>query len=317
MKTKAILVILLVSIALTFAYPTYAEDTGTYQISVYQVTINPQEDGALQAYYSLTWDVLSGHIPWITVGMPNNNYTIINYGGNAASIQVANESSWSGVRIDLDRDYQPGESFTVEFGVLLTKMAYTNNDDESQLTYQFIPGWYDRAKTLDLRIMWLLPANRDHLLLLNPNPISQDGQYVRWNALLAEGQRYTVELVYDKAAFPNLNPELAYRGSDDLIVTIIVIGGIALVGLLILALIIAVISGDGDGYGGGYTYIGGSGGGSCACACVSCACACACAGGGGAGCAKKGVRMEGNGIIGLISTLADNQQEVSREPIPN
>ena len=117
--------------------PVLARGTGTFDITQYTVSVTPQSDGTLTADYSLTWVVNTGYADWITVGMPNRDYQVVSWGDSATSVTAANEGSWTGVRVDLDRAYQPGETFIASFTVQLTHMAYPN--DHEQVSYQYTP----------------------------------------------------------------------------------------------------------------------------------------------------------------------------------
>ena len=56
--------------------PASAADTGTYQISNYIVTLEPQSNGQVKITFEQEWKVLSGDIPWITVGLPNSSFSV-------------------------------------------------------------------------------------------------------------------------------------------------------------------------------------------------------------------------------------------------
>lgn len=181
------------------ALPAYA-DTGTYNISEYRIVLSPQSDGAVEAEYSQTWEVTGGHIPWVTVGMPNSSYAILDYGGAASSVTPADEGTWSGVRVDLDRDYRRGETFTFNFRVNLTKVAYSRGEN---VTISFTPGWYDRAETRDLSIELKGPESPDLLLQVSPEPSVREGGRLIWRTSLGRGERFKIQLVYNAAAFPD------------------------------------------------------------------------------------------------------------------
>ena len=93
-------------------------DTGTYQILDYVVSLEPQSSGKVRITYEQEWKVLSGNIPWITVGLPNSNFSVEEFSGAASRVYANNSGGWYGVRVDLDKDYLPGETFRVKFVVL-------------------------------------------------------------------------------------------------------------------------------------------------------------------------------------------------------
>ena len=65
--------------------PTYAADTGTYEILNYTVELTPLSDGSVNMTYYQEWLCTGGHIPWVTVGTANGNFDIISTGDNVES----------------------------------------------------------------------------------------------------------------------------------------------------------------------------------------------------------------------------------------
>lgn len=281
-------------------------DTGTYRILDYKVNLTPHSDGIVEIHYYQKWQVTGGHIPWITVGLPNSNFQIPPYkvSGAITKIAPANEGDWSGVRLDLNKDYQPGETFEISFAVLQNKLFYS---DEENYKLDFTPGWYDQAFIDSLTITIKFFAKIE-TIKTNPKPHTVAGEELIWNyADLGKGQKVSVSAAFPKKLFPQEISKDNVQGamSGGMIVAVIVLVIVVLFVLLCLALLLSSTSGgDNDKYTGGNIFYGGvsgtsssttTGGGgglggradSCACACVACACACACAGGGGAGCSKK------------------------------
>jgi len=276
-----------------------AEDTGTYQIKKYTVQLTPHSDGLTTIVYYQKWEVTGGHIPWITVGTPNSSFEIVASGLSVASIAPANDEGWNGVRIDLNKDYQQGETFEISFTIKQNKLFYA---DDSTYRLEFTPGWYDNAFTDELIMTMKFFAPLDSVNA-DPTPSVTSGEEMTWKKTeLGKGERVSISVSFPKSVFPQgIAEENLETGMG--IGTIILIIVIVLVILFVL-FVVAGTDGGGSGYSGGsmsYGGFGGSGGGlssgggggfggrssSCACACVSCACACACAGGGGAGCSKK------------------------------
>jgi len=282
-------------------------DTGTYRILDYRVTLTPHSNGKVDIAYYQKWRVSGGHIPWIAVGVANQNIGALQCGLNARAIENSASGSWSGVRLDLDRDYGPGEVFQVSFSLVQNKLFYA---DEKNYRLDFTPGWYDQAVTdhLELRVRYFA---KPEVIKAAPQPTSQTKDELIWAKTgLAQGQRFSISVTFPKNAYPraipteNLQGE-AYQGPPPAFV-LFVVGGVI---VLIIVAGLLYLSGRGGYTGGGIFYggrrSGGGGGGglggiftgggggfggagiSCACACVSCACACACAGGGGAGCSRK------------------------------
>lgn len=281
---------------LLIALPSLAGDTGTYNIDQYHVTLEPRSDGKVLIDYTLKWSVTGGHIPWITVGLPNSNFTIEKYGGAIKEIKPASSSGWVGVHIDLDRDYQPGESFEVSFQVIQNQLFYA---DDKNYKLDFTPGWYENAFTDQLIVSIHFFAKIEHVKA-NPAPSSSTDEIMTWEKTkLGKGEKFDVSISFPKNSLKTpLSKDNLKEGMSGWVILLIVVG------VIVLIIVVAYFASEseGGGYSGGGIYSGssgssgrssGGGGGfggrasSCACACVSCACACACAGGGGAGCSRK------------------------------
>ena len=67
---------ILAIILLLSLYLPVSADTGTYEIQKYGVTLEPLDDGRVGITIDQTWRVLTGNIPWITVGLPNDHFDI-------------------------------------------------------------------------------------------------------------------------------------------------------------------------------------------------------------------------------------------------
>ena len=159
-----------VILLLTMALPAAAvEDTGTYQISNYVVTMEPQSSGQVRMTYAQEWKVLGGHIPWIMVNMANSNFTVESYGEAADKVSTVNSGGVQGVRVDLNKDYQPGETFKVQFVVLQSNLL-ERLTEEKKWRIDFTPDWYDNAVIDHLQINLTAPVNTEAYSLLNPQP---------------------------------------------------------------------------------------------------------------------------------------------------
>jgi len=319
---KAMIVLAVILFGLFFAPSASAGDTGTYQIQAYDVVLTPHYNGEIDISYSQKWLVTGGHIPWVTVGTPNSNYDVKDFGGAAKSAKSANEGGWNGVRIDLDKDYQPQETFQFNFTIVQHRLLEKSGNGSYRLGYT--PGWYDRAFIDALTIKLVSPAKISELKI-DPPADSLNGQDIVWKRKLGKGEKFTISVGFPNGTYNRTAMEQSESGDVPFWI-IVVIGGLVIVGILI-ALALADDSGDSYSGSSGYSsdlerrrrkkddddddyhspaiYAGGSkgssssshdsggGGGfggrssSCVCACVSCACACACAGGGGAGCSRK------------------------------
>ena len=298
MKKFTFLAILTIVI-LSFSVPAFvlAGDTGTYQIKEYSIVLVPQPTGEVTITYSQTWLVTGGHIPWITVGLPNDSYNITDFGGAAKEVKSANETGWCGVRIELDQDYEPDEVFQFDFTITQHRILEQNKDGSFRLV--FTPGWYDRC-FIDLMSIKVISPVSDNLTFDDPQPSSIEGQgkEIVWQKMnLGKGEKFTVSVSFPPNAFADFSPDEKKEGGG---IPGWAIALLVILGLIIIFVIIAVVTdgfGGGDGYGGPIIFAGGGhgssggsggfGGSSGGCVSCACACACACAGGGGAGCARK------------------------------
>jgi hypothetical protein len=285
-------------------------DTGTYTILDYSVKLTPHSDGTVEIEYYQKWLVTSGHIPWITIGTANRNYRIdqSKNKGNIKSIYSYSSSGWSGIRIDLDKDYLPDETFEVGFTLIQSKLFYA---DKENYRLDFTPGWYDRAVTEKLTVIIHIFAPIDQVKVF-PRNARIEGEQIMWEvANLDRGRKFPISISFPKSIMPQANTSAlkVKKGIIDKIINWFVFLRLWLVLVVIFFAIIIIIkiigatisgikyskkrgiyfagfqwqssgsTGGGGGFGGRSS--------SCACACASCACACACAGGGGAGCSKK------------------------------
>lgn len=289
--------------------PAAAGDTGTYRILNYRVALTPHSDGTVAIDYYQKWLVTGGHIPWITVGTPNSNFTIAGSGGAVVGAVSASGGGWSGVRLDLDADYQKGQTFEASFSIVQGGLLYA---DEESYGLDFIPGWYDRAETDTLRVSVKFFASLE-TVTASPDPTFASGEEMVWTKYrLAPGEQFKIHVSFPVGLFPGGIEKSNLKGSSGADVSTVFKIIVFVIIIIVFLFILAAISMAKKGYSGGHIFYGGmpggrtgggrsgggrsgSGGGgfggssmSCACACVSCACACACAGGGGgAGCSRK------------------------------
>jgi len=303
---KRLMLMLLAASLFSMAGRAFAGDTGTYRILNYEVALTPRSDGTVAIQYYQRWLVTGGHIPWITVGTSNGNFTITGSGGAVSRAESAGQGGWNGVRLDLDGDYRSGETFEVSFSIVQRGLFYA---EEQYYKLDFTPGWYDRAVTDTLRMSVKFFAKVE-TVTADPRPSVVSGDEMVWNTYgLGAGEHFSIHVSFPVGLFPagiaagNLKKASGGGGSG-------IAGGIVFI-IIMVVIIIMIVRFSKRGYSGGRMFYGGipggrlgggrsgsgrsSGGGggfggasmSCACACVSCACACACAGGGGAGCSRK------------------------------
>lgn len=273
------------------------KDTGTYEIPEYRVLLQPREDGVVCITYYQMWKVTGGHIPWVTVGAYNPDFSIAEdmTGGNISRIRPNNSRSWYGVRIDLDKDYLPGDLFEVEYTIYQKGLFSSDGDYYSM---RFTPGWYDRGRIGKLTVEVEFFADLKGIKA-GPQPDQVETRRLKWERTrLSAGTKFPVSVSFPKSLFtgkidtrPEKSTQSSPSGGSNIGLVLLLCMGIP-----VIVIIVAVLrhSTKGGRYGGGgrigqggTRYFGGGCVVSCACACVACACACACAGGGAAGCDRK------------------------------
>jgi hypothetical protein len=210
-------------------------DTGTYRILDYVTTLEPQSDGAVRITYEQKWQVLSGNIPWITVGLANSSFAVEDWGGAAARVYASNSGGWSGVRVDLDRTYLAGATFNVRFTVLQNKLL-ERLTAEKKWRVDFVPGWYDQAVTDRLQVKLISPVSLDSFAVVNPAPASSANKVITWEKTdLGPGARFPVKVESQDGSFLSATAPAARRGPSPWpVVAGIVIGAVVL-GLITVA----------------------------------------------------------------------------------
>jgi hypothetical protein len=192
--------ILVLAFLLLAAIPAYA-DTGTYRISDYIITLEPQSDGQVRITIEQQWQVLSGSIPWVTVGLPNEKFSIEDSSSAASEVSAENDGGFTGVRIDLDKDYQPGQSFKIEFTVLQSNLLERLTEDK-KWRISYTPGWYDRAAIDHLQINLVSPVDYQTYPSVSPMPSSVDDNVITWERLnLSPGVRFSITVESTDGSF--------------------------------------------------------------------------------------------------------------------
>ena len=185
--------ILALAAVLAIGQPARA-DTGTYRILDYVTTLEPQSNGSVRITYEQTWQVLSGNIPWITVGLANANYSVQSWGGAAARVYGANSGGFVGVRADLDRTYLTGDKFSVKFVVLQNNLL-ERLTSEKKWRIDFTPGWYDNAEISHLGIRLVSPVSLDAYSLVRPVSTTSAEGVITWDrSNVARGGRFEIRV---------------------------------------------------------------------------------------------------------------------------
>ncbi len=223
--------IILLAISVT---PVLAGDTGTYQILNYVTTLEPENNGDVKITYEQDWKVLSGNIPWITVGLSNNKYSIQSYSGAATKVSPVNSGGFTGVRVDLDKSYVSGQTFSIKL-VILQSNILERLTNEKVWRINYTPGWYDRAVTNHLQITLISPVDYQTYSSVSPMPASVNNNVITWERNnLAPGERSNIVVESTDGSFLTEAPSNQSQGGGFPIVTVaIIIGIIIAIGLLI------------------------------------------------------------------------------------
>ena len=271
------------------------------EIQDYQVDVVPQADGTLEITYSYDWKVLDsrreGPLSWVSLGMANYDYDILDYGGAIAGryYDFSSSSPEKGpyARFSLNALQFKGDRVNFWFKVSQGSMLCENPENPDQPFYDFTPGWFNRIKVRHYRFTWKNPAG----------PVEHNADYVLgdtlvWEGDLRPGKKRSMKVTYDISAFED-SPQMVVWTPSEGGSSESPVNPATLLSLFLFSGVLGFIFfgpkdnyDGGRGYGGSYYhyhggYGGGGGGGGCACACAGCACACACAGGGRAGCSQK------------------------------
>jgi hypothetical protein len=201
-------------------------DTGTYRISNYIVILEPQNDGQVKITYEQQWNVLSGDIAWVTVGLPNSSFKIESHSGAAS--KVASAGDITGVRVDLDTDYQPGQTFNIKF-IILQNNLLERLTSEKKWRINFTPGWYDRAQIDHLQIKMVSPVGYETYSSVRPAPVSTADNVISWERYsLSPGGKYNILVESTDGSFltapaPTSSPSKSGGISISFIITVIII----------------------------------------------------------------------------------------------
>ena len=183
--------------------------TATDVIREYRVDLQPQDDGSLINTYTIKWCVLSndlGPLSDFYVGMPNEKYKVMDISGDASNVRSANQGADTKVNVVLTRSINAGECATVIFRIHQQGIAHLDSA-KGEVGFQFIPGWFDEIQVEYLQLTWHLPAESAQLKSISPEPKSRDANQAVWETSLQPGGKFTINLLYDQAAFPNFGKQ--------------------------------------------------------------------------------------------------------------
>ena len=76
----------MIALVLLVSAAAQAENTGGIIIQKQNVELYLQENTDVLIHYDDVIQVTSGDCPWITMGLPNQNFNVVNIGGAASSV---------------------------------------------------------------------------------------------------------------------------------------------------------------------------------------------------------------------------------------
>ena len=303
-KIKNIL-LLLTFFVLLLLIPNFSMAKDLDQINEYNITIDPRNNGSLDIFYNIKWQVLDsdteGPLEWVKVGIPNSSVDSIK--AKSSNIKSAKYYKDNGdyVRIDFKQKYYKDEIVEFSFSIHQDYMYMIEND---KCNFEFTPGWFDDIEVKKINIFW----NAKNVYTSSSKTTNSDN-YLTWSSSLRKGKKLTVNVTYqinmlnlDYSKQAKNAPKNAVfnKSSSNYYLNMIK----TLVVLIIVVYVASIFVGTGYYSHGGYGYrrhsyydsdydntsrtsFWSSSSHSSSSCVSSCACACACAGGGRAGCSKK------------------------------
>ena len=262
------------TLALACVPAAFADEGDLDEISRYDLTVTPQDDGTLAITAAVDWKVLDstseGPLSWVQIGIPNEKATDVKALTGTIS-QIETDGTY--LRITFDREYQAGE--TVHFSYSWVQgYLYTLGSDGS-VSYDYTPGWFDSANVDEMSITWMTTSVAPtHAAATGAASFTEPasgtaGSYVASQADMAHGQQMSVQFTYPRwpGALSADSSAEAYTGEtynggsydteDDSDAGI----GAAVFFLIFWAIVLLVILRSATSYSGGfyptYVYVGG------------------------------------------------------------
>lgn len=207
-KSRAIFAIFLAALLLWMPAVVHAQST-TDVIRDYRIDLQPQDDASLINTYTINWCVISnalGPLNDFYVGMPNENYQVLDFSGDARDVRSADKGAYTQVNVVLTRPVSANDCANVTFRIHQMGIAHLDST-KGEIGFQFIPGWFDEIQVEHLQLTWHLPTDSAQLKSVTPEPKTKDAGTAVWETSLQPGGKFTINLLYDKAAFPNFGKE--------------------------------------------------------------------------------------------------------------
>ena len=186
----ALVLVLMLAVAPALTPGAQAKDLD--EILDYEITAEVNDDATVTLSYHIDWMVLDstseGPLSWVQIGIPNS-HCLSCRGTSSAAAEITAPYGGSYARIDLDRDYEAGETAVIEFEIVQDYMYQVDLMAEGETAYVFTPGWFDDIRVDDFTLRW----KTDNVTSQTPECI-MDGGYLTWNRTLEKGEQFTVTI---------------------------------------------------------------------------------------------------------------------------
>jgi len=180
-------------------------DTGTYIIKDQQVDLIIKTDSNVEITYNIVMEVTGGNIPWVTIGLPDSNFDVLETGRATRAARPRNSAGWTGVYVELDKTYYEGETF--QFVVTVNQKGLVKKTSENQTSIKFIPLWWDNAIIEKLSVIFHLPPEIKEITTIS-EATRYDKNIVVWEwNFVPRGAKYTTGMVMPSEAFPGLKDQ--------------------------------------------------------------------------------------------------------------
>ena len=136
-----------------------AQVLSKFQVEKQWVKIWINKDGTIDLLYNLTLVCNYDRIRWITIGQPNEHFSVTSCEDLENHVLDCNEikNGWSGVNITLHEPIFGGEEVTVLLLTRVDRMIWKDETNPGNVCMMFTPCWWPDCWVEDLRIAVVLP----------------------------------------------------------------------------------------------------------------------------------------------------------------
>ena len=175
------------------------------RIDLYEITVNPRDDGTLDIEFNIEWTVLDssiqGPLEWIKIGIPNYEATDFKkISKNISKIAYMSDFG-SFIRIDLDRAYVAGETINIRFSYHQSRMYFLTDD---KCSYHYVPGYFSEIQVKKAIVKW----NSENVLV--HNALKEEDGYLVWEDSLNYDQKMEIRVEYNQNVFTGLSSDLQF-----------------------------------------------------------------------------------------------------------